>query len=268
MNIELIKSKLQTEYIGKDIFYKETTVSTNDDGKQAAEKDTPEGGVFIAEAQTKGRGRMLREWVTNEGRGVALSIILRPDIAPAEAPTITPVLALSVIKSIKQLYGIEANIKWPNDIFLEGKKLGGILTEMNTGMEKVRYIIIGLGLNINESSMGNELEKIATSLKMYSGKDFEREQLIGEILNNFERDYEAFKEYGLKYFSDQLRTMSNVIGKQIIVISGLEMIEGEALDIDETGNLILRLEDGKIKRIIYGDVSLKYKELLKTKIGS
>lgn len=263
MDIDKIKKGLQTEYMGSKIIYKDTTSSTNDDGKQAGEKGMEEGSIFISEAQTKGRGRMLREWVTAEGEGIALSILLRPEIIPAEAPTITPVLALSVVKTIKKLYDIDAKIKWPNDIFLDGKKLGGILTEMNAGMEGVKYIVIGLGLNIHQTSMPIELEKIATSLQIYNENIYDREQLISEILNNFEKDYEDFKRYGLKHFIEALKIFSNVIGKEVIVISGLELVEGHVLTIDDSGNLILRLEDGEIKRIIYGDISLKYKELLK-----
>lgn len=265
LNIVEIERNLDTKYIARKIIYMETTSSTNDDAKRSAEEAgfEGEGYVFLSEAQTKGRGRMFREWKTTPLDSIAMTILIRPKILPSDAPTITPVLALSAVEALKEITGLDAQIKWPNDIFLGGKKIGGILTEMNAGMEEVKYIAIGMGLNINNEAMGEELDNIGTSLKIYSGRSFNREIIIAKILNVFENNYENFKNYGLIHFGRSLKKHSSIIGKEVIVISGLEMIEGVAEDIDETGNLILRREDGRIKRIIYGDVSIKCKELLK-----
>lgn len=263
LNIELIQERLSTKYIAKKINYTQSTESTNDDCRKAAENQEKEGAVFISEEQTRGRGRMLRQWVTRPGDSIALSILLRPSILPSKAPTITPVLALAAVESLREITTLDIRIKWPNDIFLENKKIGGILTEMSAGMNEVKYIIAGLGLNINQEVMDEEIKDIATSLRIYSGEAFDREIIIAELLNKFEEYYESFIKYGLSYFEKSLRKYSAILGKEVIVISGLEMLEGYAEDLDETGNLLLRLPDGRIKTILYGDVSLKYKELLK-----
>lgn len=133
---------------------------------------------------------------------------------------------------------------------------------MNTSMEEIKYIALGMGLNVNQSSMGVELEDIGTSLKLCTGKSYERERIIYHILNRFEVNYESFIKHGLGYFKNKLKQYSAILGKEVIVISGLEMLEGVAEDLDEVGNLVLRLEDGRVKSIIYGDVSLKCKEML------
>lgn len=263
LKINEIEKYLNSEYMGRKIVYKDITESTNDDAKISAENNEREGAVFIAETQKRGRGRMLREWKTDPKDSIAMTILLRPEIKPSEAPTITPILALSTVEALKGITSEEIKIKWPNDVFLGNKKLGGILTEMKADMDGVKYILVGMGLNINQETLHEEIANIATSLKIYTGKEFGREIIIAEILNRFEINYEYFRKYGLSFFGKVLKEHSSVIGKEVIVVSGLEMIEGVAEDLDETGNLLLRLEDGRLKTIIYGDVSLKCKELLK-----
>jgi BirA family transcriptional regulator, biotin operon repressor / biotin---[acetyl-CoA-carboxylase] ligase len=265
-----IEQKLSTEYVGRKIFYAETTSSTNDDAKASVsgtETKAFEGNVFVAENQTNGRGRMFRSWITEPFTSIAMSILIKPDMKPEDAPTITPVLAISAVEAIKKATGLEVQIKWPNDLFINGKKLAGILTEMRVDADaevgKVKFIVAGIGVNVNQSEMNEELATIATSLKMESGMEFSREAIVVEILNSFEINYKYFLRHGLGYFSGKLKEYSFIMGKEVVVISGLEMIEGTAEDIDETGNLILRLEDGRVKRIIYGDVGLKFKEVLK-----
>lgn len=263
LKISEIEKKLNTKYIGRKIIYLDTTTSTNDDAKKAGEDGVEEGCVFIAETQTRGRGRVYREWKTAPKDSIAMTILIRPKMLPCDAPTITPILALSIVEALREISGLSVKIKWPNDIFFGDKKIGGILTEMNSGMETVKYIVVGMGLNVNQEIMEDALVNIGTSLKMSSGIAFDRESIIAKILNRFEINYENFNKYGLMHFGKDLKEYSSILGKAVIAISGLEMIEGIAEDIDDVGNLLLRLEDGRIKRIIYGDVSLKCKELLK-----
>lgn len=263
LNIDEIKEGLKTKYVGEKIHYIEETTSTNDEAKKMAETGEADGTIIISEYQTSGRGRMLRNWETRAYESIALSIIVRPDISVSEVPTITPVLALSIVEGLKELDNIDVSIKWPNDIFLGGRKLGGILTEVSTSADRSGFIVIGMGLNIEQDSFGDELDLIATSIKKATGKTFSREMIISNILNRFECNLDKFLKHGLSCFSGKLKEYSCIIGKDIIVISGLEMVEGFALDIDESGNLLLRTEDGRIKKIIYGEVSIKLKELLK-----
>lgn len=263
LNIENIVESLTTKYIGRKITYLETTTSTNDVARELCEKGEIEGALVISETQISGRGRMFRKWETRSVDSIAMTLLLRPDLLPRDAPTITPVLALSIVEGLRSAVEVDTLIKWPNDIFIGNKKLGGILTEMNSGMDVVKYIIIGVGLNINQSDMGDTLNDIAISLKEHTGKTYEREIIISHILNRFEINYENYNKHGLVYFREKLKEYSSILGKEVIVISALEMIEGVAEDLDENGNLILRLENGNIKKIIYGDVSIKCKDLLK-----
>jgi BirA family transcriptional regulator, biotin operon repressor / biotin---[acetyl-CoA-carboxylase] ligase len=263
LEISEINENLNTKYMGRRITYFEEIGSTNDEAKRLGELGAEEGTLIIAEDQTLGRGRMLRRWQTYPYDSIAMTLLVKPKIAPREAPTITPVLALSVIEALREIYNINALIKWPNDIVLDNKKICGILTEMNTGMEEIKYIAIGMGLNVNVEDLGEELSNIGTSLKICTGITSSREIIISRILNNFEINYENFIKFGLGFFRNELKKYSSILNKEIIVISGLEMVEGLAEDLDDNGNLKLRLEDGRIKNIIYGDVSIKCKEVLK-----
>lgn len=263
MDIKKVREQLTTTDIGKNIHYMETTESTNDDAKRDAGAGAAHGTLYVAEKQRQGRGRMFRSWETGAFESIAFSVVLRPNIKTSDAPAITPVMAVSMVEAIRELYGLQVQIKWPNDLFLDGKKLGGILTEMKAGGKIPEYIVIGAGLNINQMQFNGELQRIATSMRISSGIQYDRERLLAEILNKFEKDYELFLQQGLTGFAEKLIGYSCILGREVVAISGLEFIEGVAEGIDSEGNLLLRLEDQRIKRIIYGDVSLKIKEQLK-----
>jgi BirA family transcriptional regulator, biotin operon repressor / biotin---[acetyl-CoA-carboxylase] ligase len=263
LEISEINRYLDTKYMGRRIIYLEEIDSTNDEGKRLGELGEEEGALIIAEKQSLGRGRMLRHWKTYPYDSIAMTLLIKPKILPREAPTITPVLAVSIVEALREIDDIKALIKWPNDIVLNNKKLCGILTEMNTGMEEIKYIAIGMGLNVNVEDLGEELCKIGTSLKLCRSKTYSREIIISHILNRFEINYENFIKFGLGFFKNELKEYSSILNKEVIVISGLELLEGVAEDIDDNGNLRLRLEDGRIKSIIYGDVSIKCKDVLK-----
>lgn len=257
LNYEEIKDLLSTNYIGRNLEYFETIGSTNDYIKKAAENFRGEGLVVIAEEQTSGKGRMGRRWVTKKGDALAMSILLRPDISPYTAPSITPVLAVSIVKALNNLTGYNLGIKWPNDIVLNSKKLCGILTEMNAEMDRVNYIVIGCGMNINQEAFDDEISGVATSLRQYGNKSFDRKEIAAEVLNEFEKAYELFKREGIAPFIEDLKKYSVLIGKRV-KISGIgESFEAEAVDIDRDGSLLVKLEGGEIKKVLSGDVSVR-----------
>ncbi|TDT50317.1 biotin--[acetyl-CoA-carboxylase] ligase [Fonticella tunisiensis] len=252
-----LKNLLTTNYIGRKIVYLESTTSTNDIAKEYAEKGEKEGLVVIAEVQTKGRGRMGRRWITPGRDSISITILLRPEISPYMAPSITPVLAVSVVEMLREITGFEIGIKWPNDVVLDRKKVCGILTEMSAEIDVVKYIIVGIGINVNQETFDNEIENIATSLRKYSGKKYDRKAILSGILNRFERNYELFKKEGIGPFIEDLKKYSVLIGKKVLISGINEEYEAEAIDIDDDGALLVRLENGDVKKVLSGDVSIK-----------
>ncbi|EYE87940.1 biotin--acetyl-CoA-carboxylase ligase [Fervidicella metallireducens AeB] len=252
-----IKDYLLTEYMGRKIFYYNSVTSTNIIAKELAENGLEEGTVIIAEEQTLGKGRMGRKWSTPNGEAIAMTIILRPEISPFMAPSITPILAVSAVEALRKLTGFDVKIKWPNDIVLDSKKLCGILTEMNSDMDMINYIIVGMGLNVNQENFDDEIKEVAVSLKSFSGINFKRKIIIAEILNEFEKNYEIFKVKGISEFLDKLKEYSVLLGKRVKVISINNSFEGEAIDIDKDGSLIVKKDNGEITKVLSGDVSVR-----------
>jgi BirA family biotin operon repressor/biotin-[acetyl-CoA-carboxylase] ligase len=248
---------LKTRYMGRRIVYLESVGSTNDEIKREAAAGAEEGLVIIAEEQYSGRGRKGRSWATSKGESIAASILLRPELSPEHAFSITPVLALSIVQGLEKEAGIKAGIKWPNDIVLDNKKLCGILTEMNAEMDRINFIVVGMGMNINQPSFPSDISDIATSLRVHSGEAFSRKKIIAGILNCFEENYETYKKDRLKPMIPLLKEYSVVIGKHIRLVSPDSVREGTAVDMDEQGGLIVRLDNGETIMVISGDVSVR-----------
>ncbi|EOD01124.1 biotin--[acetyl-CoA-carboxylase] ligase [Caldisalinibacter kiritimatiensis] len=254
-----IKDLLKTKRIGRDILYFNSIDSTNSKAKQLASDGKGEGTVIISEEQTKGRGRLGRNWVSPKGKGVWMSIIIRPDIQPIDASKITQVTAAAVSKSILEL-GIKNYIKWPNDIIINNKKVCGILTEMSGELNKINYIVIGIGINVNldENEIPNDIKDIATSLKIESGKKVSRKQLVANIFNNFEELYEELlNKNEITHSIEICKENSAVLGKEIRVIFRNKEIRGKAVDLTDEGELLIENQEGKIQKIISGEVSIR-----------
>lgn len=258
LDYDNVKGFLNTKYMGRNIAYFDKITSTNDIAKKLGDEGEKEGLIVISEEQTKGRGRMGRKWSTHKGDAIAMTLLLRPNIPPKDAPSITPLLALSIVEGIKDLTGIECGIKWPNDVVLDGKKLSGILTEMKLSGAKINYIAAGIGININQSAFEDEIADIATSLKRFSGLDFNRARILGEILNSLEKNYEEFKANGISVFIEKLKKYSVLIGQRVRIELTNEKIEGKVVDMGEDGSLIISNDNGELKRVISGEVSLSW----------
>ncbi|MHB1393484.1 MAG: biotin--[acetyl-CoA-carboxylase] ligase [Clostridia bacterium] len=251
---------LQTRFIGRKIIYFDSVASTNTYGKKAAEEPFVEGTVIIADEQTAGRGRLGRQWISTKGKGIWMSIMLKPDILPADAPKLTIAAAYAVSKALWSCCQVDARIKWPNDIVTGGKKLCGILTEMSAEADEIKSVIVGIGINANleYEDFGPEVSSMATSLKLSKGSAVSRKALVASVLNEFEEVYEVFVREGrIKPFLDEYKSKSAVLGKEIRVISKKEEIIGLAVDISEEGHLVVKLGDGTIKEIMSGEVSVR-----------
>lgn len=259
LNFEEINPYLTTKFIGKDLFYFDSIDSTNSKAKILANNGAAEGTVVISEEQLNGRGRLGRNWSSPKYSGIWMSIILRPNLQPADVPVITQVAAAAVCKSMREI-NVETYIKWPNDIILNNKKLCGILTEMSCEIDKVNYVVVGIGVNVNqkEDDIPHEIKDVATSIKIQSGKTVSRKELTARILNNFEELYEDINiNNNLKASIEICRKYSILIGKEIRIIRvGKETI-AKAINLSDSGRLIVEYEDGKIDEIISGEVSVR-----------
>ena len=235
-----IKSGLNTEFIGHKLFIYDETDTTNERAK--ANSDAPEGSVFIAEVQTHGKGSRGRGWVSPRGTGIWHTILLKPDISPLEVSQITLVAGLAVCKAI----GLDAKIKWPNDIVIDGRKVCGILTEMSAEMDMVNYVVCGIGINVNTESFDKEIEHRATSMYIESGVKYRRDEIIARLMNEFEYYYKKFLNDGLNAILDEYKEYCVTIGRNVSVIFKKETVTGTAVDVDENGALVVDTADGII----------------------
>lgn len=247
-----ISRHLNTRFIGKKIYYFDTVGSTMDIALQLGIKGSSEGTIVLAEAQTKGRGRLGRDWHSPKYKGIYMSFILRPEIHPGLTPVLTLLSAVSICEATKEVAGLDMQIKWPNDIVIHSKKIGGILTELNAEMDEVRFVIIGIGLNVNNDKKA--LLPSAASLKDIKKKDINRVELLQEILRRIETNYLIFQKKGSQSIIEKWRDYNITLGRRIKVLYHREHIEAEAVDIDDDGGLLIRNDSGLIQKITAGDI--------------
>ena len=257
LNYEEIQGYLKTASIGRKIQYYESIDSTNKRAKEIANVEK-EGTIIVAEEQIQGKGRLGREWISPRGKGLYMSIILKPHVDPIKVSRVTLIGAGAVNKALVNL-GIKSQIKWPNDILINGKKVAGILTEISGELNMVDYLVMGIGINVNlnKSDIPKDLKDKATSINIEEGKIINRKVLMANILNEFEELYMDFKDNdNISKTIEICRDKSALIGKEVKVIRGRETRKGKALDIGETGELIVEFETG-IENIYSGEVSIR-----------
>ena len=247
-----ISSYLDTRVIGKKIYYFEALASTMDSAMDLAMKGAPEGTLVVAETQTRGKGRLGRAWFSPKYKGIYLSLILKPDILPNQASVLTLLSAVAACEAIKEVCRQDAQIKWPNDIFLNNKKIGGILTEMAAETDRVSFVVIGIGLNVNNDK--KSLISGASSLKEEIGEPVSRLQLLQEFLRRIEINYSLFRKKETAHILEKWRQNSLTLGRRVKVYAHKEYLEGEAQDVDVDGGLLVRVDSGITKNVMAGDV--------------
>jgi BirA family biotin operon repressor/biotin-[acetyl-CoA-carboxylase] ligase len=247
-----------TRVVGRDIRVFEETTSTNDVIEKLARDGVKEGAVVFAEAQTGGRGRLGRKWMSPPRRGLWFSVLLRPQLRPQEVTQLTVASATALRRAIKTVTGRLPEIKWPNDLLFDGKKVVGILTEMSAEVDCVRHVILGIGVNVNQDAADfpAELRRLATSLKLVTGRKISRAELAAEILRELDADYARIGAGQFAQLADEWETGCATLGREVSVQMGTRKIRGCAEALDDEGALLLRTEHGHLERITGGDVTL------------
>lgn len=249
---------LGTKYLGRNTLYYPEVESTNEIAISVAQNGGPEGTVIIADKQTKGQGRLQREWYSPKGKGLWFSIILKPNIDPIKVSQLTLVAAVATADAVSKVIGLSPGIKWPNDLLINGRKFCGILSEGQIGNEGIDYVILGIGLNANLDfyDFGLEIRSKATSLKIETGKHIERTQLFREILCQLEKCYETWLREGFEPIRLAWKEKNITLGQLVQVNSFQEVFQGKAIDIDNGGALIVKDKNNKIYSFNSGEVSL------------
>lgn len=244
------KTRGHARLFGKNMYHFSAIDSTNSMAKRLAEMGESEGTVVTAEVQTEGRGRGDRKWASPPG-GLYLSIILRPELPVESAGGLTLVAGVAVVKVIRSMYALRAMLKWPNDVLIGHGKVCGILTESGTLDSKLRFLVVGIGINLN-NDMSCEFPD-STSLKKELRAEVSKKELVREMLETLEREYDRFLSRGLKPFLSEWKTLSGDIGKRVTVHCGKERLNGKVLDIDESGRLVVIDDIGKRTKQVSAD---------------
>jgi BirA family transcriptional regulator, biotin operon repressor / biotin---[acetyl-CoA-carboxylase] ligase len=256
---DLISRLGKTKVIGRDIRVFQATTSTNDVVEKLARDGVKEGVVVFAESQTRGRGRLGRKWMSPPKGGLWFSILLRPDLRPQEATRLTIASATALRRAIEMQTGLKPAIKWPNDLLLGGRKVAGILTELSAELDHIKYVVLGIGVDVNLSAgdLPPELRKMATSLKTELGKAILRPELAVTILRELDRDYARAVSGQFTDLADEWEEHGTTLGHQVVIRMGERQVRGRAESLGEDGELLVRTVHGRLERIVGGDVTLE-----------
>jgi biotin-[acetyl-CoA-carboxylase] ligase BirA-like protein len=257
LNVARLQEELQTRWLGRNVFFSREVGSTNEWAKELARLGACEGTVVLAETQTAGHGRLGREWHSPVG-GLWFSVILRPQFKPAESARLVFAAGLAVAETLREQYGLKVETNWPNDVLVDGRKICGVLTEMNSVGGKVNFVVVGVGVNVNfdvGKVFPEELQETATSLKKECGEQVSLDELLRVLLVKLEKTYELFTTGGFLPVLAEWRKYARFLGSQVEVSTDDGRLQGVALDVDEEGALLLKQENRLVKRAFFGDMS-------------
>jgi len=253
---KLLRARLHGCGLGKRVYHFFKTDSTNRVALELGHAGEPHGTIVLAEEQTAGRGRAGRSWHSEKSSGIYLTLLLRPTIPPADAPLVTLMAGLAAREAIAEQTGLDRDVRWPNDRLLGGKKVSGILTEMHAEPDQVKFVIVGIGINVNHAKFPEELEPIATSLRLAMGKQHSRLELLVKLLRALERHYNQFLAEGAGPVVEEFaRVSSYARGKRVRISTANETYVGTTAGLEANGLLRVEREDGRTAVVISGDVS-------------
>jgi BirA family biotin operon repressor/biotin-[acetyl-CoA-carboxylase] ligase len=256
---EEIASAIKGRIIGREIICLESTSSTNDSALEIGRNRTdPEGIVVVADMQTRGRGRLGRGWLSPAGVNLYFSVLLNPPLSPKEASILTLAVPVAVVSAIRENTGLPARIKWPNDILINGKKAGGVLIEMRSGKAAYHLLAAGIGINVNMTpdALPSEIRPVSTSLQMEKGESVNRSELLGGVLSCLENTYKNLLNGNKRALINEWLRLNCTIGNRVSVRNQDKIITGIADNINDRGELIVRLSSGEIKTFSAGDVTI------------
>ena len=253
-----IKARLKTQVIGSEILVFEETASTNDVVEHLAKSGAREGLVVFAESQTRGRGRHGRSWASPRGKGLWCSVLLRPPLPPSAASRITVAAGVAVAHAIREVCRVDARIKWPNDVVINGRKLAGILTELRAEADEILLAILGIGIDVNceRDDFPPDVARLATSLKLEAGKNQDRVALAARLLAALDECY-ASAVSNFETIADEWASLCTTLGQHIVVTMGRRRVEGFAQALDGDGALLVRCDSGQVERILGGDLTVE-----------
>ena len=253
---DMVRQRLKGSLFGKRIYHFFKTDSTNRVALELGHAGEPEGAIVLAEEQTAGRGRAGRSWNSERAAGIYATLLLRPRLAPVQAPLLTMMAGLSAHTAVQAVTGLTVDLKWPNDLLIRGKKAGGILTEMHAEPGQVRFVIVGIGLNVNQEKFAGELASIATSLRIETGKPQSRMEVLVRLLREFEGDYNRFLREGVASVAARFEAVSSYAkGQRVRVTNGSESYAGMTAGLGPEGLLQVKRDDGEMVTVIAGDVA-------------
>jgi BirA family biotin operon repressor/biotin-[acetyl-CoA-carboxylase] ligase len=258
-----IESYMDTKWVGKKLVFHKETGSTNLDAKKLADEGAASGALVVADMQTAGRGRRGRDWVSPAGKDIYMTLMLRPECRPDKASALTLVMALAVLEGIQDVVKMpndtSLGIKWPNDIVINNKKTCGILTEMSAELDGIHYVVIGVGINVNQTEFAEDIRNTATSMYIESGEKINRSKLVARVMHYFEEDYEIFANtWDLTGLVDKYNKYLVNCGKEVRVLDPKGEYDAYAEGINENGELIVKRKDNNETVLVYaGEVSVR-----------
>ncbi len=254
----LMQALADTVVVGRTIICRTETISTNADAFRSAEDGATEGTVVLADRQTGGKGRLGRRWESPEGVNLYCSVVMKPRLAPSEAPQLTFLSAVATARAITAVTGLQPAIKWPNDLLLNGRKVAGLLNEMSAETDRISFVILGIGVNLNMQAdqFPGDLRSPATSLLLESGKAVSRLHFASILLQELDREYVRFMREGFDPVRYEWSRLCNAAGRTVRVDTGAGLLQGVFDGLDRDGALLVRLSDGTLERVLSGDVIL------------
>lgn len=249
----------ETRIVGREVHVFNETGSTNDVIEKLARDGAKEGVVVFAESQSKGRGRMGRRWVSPPRKGLWFSVLLRPQMRPQAVTRITVAAAVALSRALNRAAGLNPQIKWPNDVHIDGRKVAGILTELNAEVDRVKYVILGIGVDVNlsESDLPADLQALATSVRIASGRKVDRPELAAVVLQELDSIYTRLGDAEFREVAEEWEQQCVTLGKNVAITIGNREIRGRAESLDDDGALMVRTSHGQLERIVGGDVLLE-----------